>query len=153
MGLFGKKEKDIIYPSIIHVGGLNVPDYCACKVVLGKINLTIICAGNEFILDIKKIRNVDFQMDIDEKQFIKSSLTKGVIGAAAFGVSGAIIGSAPKTKTKREVKCYAIISYENSNGEYKSIVLRDELPNTSQCAKLVDALKMRIKAQVNRVEL
>ena len=153
MGLFKKKEKDLEYSSIIHIVGLDVPENCKCKVILKKVNLIILCAGNEYSLNIEKIKNVDFQIDVDEKQLLKSSLLRGAVGAAAFGVAGAVVGSSPKVKNKREVKCYAIISYENKNGENENFVLRDELPNTTQCAKLVDELKKRIKTQINKVEL
>ena len=68
-------------------------------------------------------------------------------------MTGAIIGSAPKTKTKRNVKCYAIISYEDVQGEYKTFLLRDEIANTGICSGLVDTLRPRINQQINRVEL
>lgn len=153
-----QKKKDIQegihrYNSLIHVGGLNAPENCKASVTLSKNTLTVNCGGNEFVLDIPKIKNVDFQLDIDEKQYLKSSFTKGVVGAATFGVAGAVIGSAPKTKIKREVKCYAIISYESVHGDYKTFILRDEFPNTQVCAGLVDAIKPVIKSQTNRVRL
>lgn len=141
------------YTSLIHVGGLDAPENVSCNVILSPIDLKIVCGGKEFSLQLKKIRNVDFQLDINEKQYLKSSMAKGMIGAAAFGMAGAIIGSAPKTKTKREVKCYAIIAYESAPGEYKNFVLRDEYANSGQCSKLVDTLKPRINSQVNKVEL
>lgn len=141
------------YHSLMHVGGLNVPENLSCDVILSPMELKIACGGNEFSLQIGKIRNVDYQLDIDEKQYLKSSMAKGIIGAATFGVAGAVIGSAPKTKTKREVKCYAIIAYESSTGEYRNFILRDEYPNSGQCARLVDALRPRINSQVNKVEL
>lgn len=141
------------YHSLMHVGGLSVPENLSCNAILSPMELKIICGGNEFSLQVEKIRNVAYQLDIDEKQYLKSSTAKGVIGAATFGVAGAVIGSAPKTKTKREVKCYAIIAYENSSGEYKNFVLRDEYPNSGQCSRLVDTLKPRINSQINKVEL
>lgn len=141
------------YDNIIHIGGLSAPENCKCTVVLNPSNLMIECGGNEFSLNIAKVRNVDFQLDIDEKQYLNSSLAGGIAGAALFGVSGAVIGAAPKTKTKREVKCYAIISYENIQGEFQTFILRDEIANLSRCAKLVDALKPMINVQVNKVEL
>nr|DAY49568.1 MAG TPA: hypothetical protein [Caudoviricetes sp.] len=141
------------YDSIIHIGGLNAPENCKCTVVLNSSSLVIVCGGNEFTLNIAKVRNVDFQLDIDEKQYLKSSMAGGIAGAALFGVSGAVIGAAPKTKTKREVKCYAIISYEDAQGAFRTFILRDEVPNLSRCAKLVDTLKPMIKVQVNKVEL
>lgn len=141
------------YRDIIHIGGLNVPKNCKCSVILNPEGLTIQCGGNEFFLRLDKIKNVDYQLDIDEKQYLKSSMLKGMAGAAAFGVSGAVIGSAPNTKTKREVKCYAIISYGEAQDDYKMFILKDEFPNTNVCAKLVDTLKPLIKTQTNRVEL
>jgi len=141
------------YASLIHVTGLNVPGECKASAILSRNAFTVNCVGNEFVLDISKIRNVDFQMNIDEKQYIESSLAKGIVGAVTFGVAGAVIGSAPKTKKRREVKGYAIISYENMQGNYNTIILRDEFPNSKVCALLVDKMKPMIKSQVNRVEL
>lgn len=141
------------YRDIIHIGGLNVPENCKCSAVLRPEGLTVQCGGNEFFLRLDKIKNVDYQLDIDEKQFLKSSMLKGMAGAAAFGVSGAVIGSALNTKTKREVKCYAIISYGEAQDDYKMFILKDEFPNTNVCAKLVDTLKPMINPQINRVEL
>lgn len=141
------------YDNMIHVGGLEVPENCKCTAALSQEGLTITCAGKELLLRTNKIRNVEYQLDIDEKQYLKSSLAKGIAGAAMFGVSGAIIGSAPKTKTKREVKCYAIISYEGSDGQFKTFIVKDELPNLSCCAKLVDTLRPMIQARTNKIEL
>lgn len=141
------------YNSIVHIGGLNAPENCKCTAILNPDKLVIECGGNEFSLSIGKIRNVDYQLDIDVKQYLTSSMAGGIAGAALFGVSGAVIGSAPKTKTKREVKCYAIISYEDDQGAFHTFLLRDEVPNLSRCAKLVDTLKPMIKVQVNKVEL
>lgn len=141
------------YDSIIHVGGLSAPENCKCTAVLNPEGLNVLCGGNEFFLRLEKIRNVDFQLDIDEKQYLKNSMIGGMAGAAMFGISGAIIGSSPKTKTKREVKCYAIISYDDGRGQYHTFILRDEIANLNRCAKLVDTLKPMIQQKVNKVEL
>lgn len=141
------------FDCIMHVCGLAVPANCRCSAVIDSEGFTVICSGNEFLLRISKIRNVDFQIDIDERHYLKSSLAGGIIGAAAFGVSGAVIGSAPKAKIKREVKCYAIISYEDDQGVYRTFILQDEFANLNRCAKLVDILKPLVKTQVNKVEL
>ena len=141
------------YNSVIHVGGLAAPENCKASVMLSPTTLTVNCGGSEYALNIEKIRNVDFQLDVNETQYLKSSFAKGVVGAAVFGMPGAIIGSAPKTKTKRNVKCYAIISYEDAQGEYRTFLLRDEVANTRVCAGLVDALRPRINQQINRIEL
>lgn len=141
------------FNNMIHVGGLEAPENCKCTATLSEGGLTIACGGNEFLLRLDKIRNVDFQLDIDEKQYLKSSMAKGIAGAAMFGISGAVIGSAPKTKTKREVKCYAIIAYERTDGQFKTFILKDEIANLSRCSKLVETLKPMIQVQTNKVEL
>ena len=153
MGLFGKKDQTKEYTDIVHVVGLPIPENCKCKVMLKTQEMVISGAGTEMTLLYEKIHNVDFQMDIDESIYQKSSLAKGIVGAATFGVAGAVLGSAPKTKTKREVKCYAIVTYQNADGEAQTFVLRDEYPNTQKCAKLIEQLKPQITARMNRVEL
>ena len=44
-------------------------------------------------------------------QHLKSSFAGGVIGAATFGVAGAVIGSRPKEKEKRNVTFYLLVDY------------------------------------------
>lgn len=152
MSIFKKKEDKKTF-SAVHITGLDVPENCVCKVTLDEDDVMIESCGTEYVLKMKNIRNIEFQMGIDEKQHLKSSLVKGVIGAATFGVSGAVIGSRPKEKIKREVTGYAIITYENTNSERMTIVLKDEIPNHFQCAKLYDQLKPKIQSQTDRVEL
>lgn len=153
MGLFQKKEKEIIIDNVLHIAGLNVPDNCKGAVNISNEKLTMRFAGQVLSLNISQINNIDCQMDIDINQYQKSSIAKGIVGAAAFGVAGAIIGSTPKTKEKREVKCYAIISYTNSIGVSDTIVLGDAISNTANCAKLTDKLNPIIKQQIKYTNL
>lgn len=141
------------YNGLLHIGGLEAPENCKASAVISPFAFTVTCAGREYALELERIKDVDYQLDIDEKMYLKTSFIKGVAGAAAFGVSGAVIGSAPKTKVKREVKCYVIVSYESRQGEHKTFILRDERPNTQVCARLTDALKPRISTRIDRVEL
>lgn len=152
MGIFGKKTSIKVF-SVVHIGGLDVPADCKCEISSSVDEIIVRCCGTEYVLKLKNIRNIEYQMDIDEKQYLKSSVIKGVVGAATFGATGAIIGSRPKEKIKREVSGYAIISYESINSECMTIVFKDELPNTLQCARLVDEIKPKIKLQINRMEL
>ena len=147
------KQEGISRYSVIHVGGLPAPENCKAAVALSPTTLTINCGGSEYVLNIEKIRNVDTQLDINEIQYLESSFARGVIGAALFGSSGAIIGSAPRTKTKIKIKGYAIISYEDAQGEYKTFLLRDAAENMNICSRLVDDLRPRVSQQLNRVEL
>ncbi len=141
------------YSPLIHVGGLPAPENCKASVVLTPTAVAVNCGGSEYVLSIGKIRNVDFQLDVNETQYLKSSLVRGMAGAAAFGMVGAIVGSAPKTKTKRNVKCYAIITYEDAQGNNKTFLLKDEVANTQVCSRLVDSLRPKISQRINRVDL
>ena len=147
------EQEGISRYSTIHVGGLAAPENCRADVVLSPIALTVNCAGSEYVLKIEKIRSVNSQLDVNEVQYLESSAARGVIGAVLFGTSGAVIGSAPRTKTKIKIKGYAIISYEDAQGEHKAFLLRDAVENSKNCSRLVDDLQPRINQQINRVEL
>lgn len=135
------------------VAGLNVPDNSMADIVIDKEKLHINVAGNEFIMKLSQITNVDFQVNVDVQQYLESSVMKGIVGAATFGVAGAVIGSAPKTKERKEITGYAIITYQTSNLEYVSILLKDDAANVNYCLTLVNKLKPLINTRVNKVEL
>lgn len=147
MGLFSKKKKNDGYDykgTLRHLFGLEIPENITCTVAIKNNELSIITGANEYTLKIDKIISVDFDMNVDVEKYTKSSIAKGIIGAATFGVAGAVIGSAPKTKEKRNVTCKAIINYENSNGESTYIILEDFEVNSRHAAKLVDKLRTLI---------
>lgn len=139
--------------AILHVSGLSAPEKCKCGVVLTPEKLMITCAGKEYTLPLKRITYVDKKNETEMNYYMKSSFMKGVAGAAMFGMAGAVIGAAPKTKIRREEKVYALISYENTRGEIDSIVLMNEPPNIVQCELLVLRLQERIDQRVRKVDL
>lgn len=139
--------------AIAHVRGLNAVEGAVCEVAINPTNLIINCEGKVYSLPLSRITYVDSKSDINEVKYLKSSLVKGVAGAALFGVSGAVIGSAPKIKTDRQTKEYAIILYKDTRGEENTIILCDMSPNSYICSGLVRALKARIKIQIEKVEL
>lgn len=138
---------------IEHVSGLNAVENTACSIVITPTDLKMTCSGKEYSLPLSRITYVDFKTDVKEIQKLKSSLAKGVAGAAMFGVSGAVIGSVPKTKTVNQVKGYAIIIYKNTHGNEQTIVLCDMSPNSYICSKLVRVLYSHIQTKVEKVEL
>ena len=79
MGLFGKKDQAKEYTDIVHVVGLPIPENCKCKVMLKTQEMVISGAGTEMTLLYERIHNVDFQMDIDESIYQKSSLAKELL--------------------------------------------------------------------------
>ena len=139
--------------SVKHVSGLNAVENIACQVVITPTDLKITCGGKEYSLPLSRITYVDFKSDINEIKYLQSSAVKGVAGAAMFGISGAVIGSAPKTKTDRQVRGYAVILYKDTRGKEQTIVLCDMSPNSFICSKLVIALSARIHTTVEKVNL
>ena len=58
-----KQEGISRYDSLVHVGGLTAPKNCKASVILSPTELTINCGGSKYVLNIAKIRNVDFQLN------------------------------------------------------------------------------------------
>lgn len=141
------------FSALTHVAGLAAVENSSCTAAVSPSSIVIACAGKEYTLPLRRIEYVDYKEDIDETIYQKSSFVKGVAGAAMFGVSGAVIGSAPKTKTKREKKGYAIIGYLAANGKEEIIVLRDEIANFNVCGKIVNTLKARTRTTIKKVQL
>lgn len=156
MGLFFKNNKNELGKfDLRHLAGLDIPSSIYCEVIVYKDKLTIQSENKEFNLKIEKISSVDFDMNLDIEKYTKSSITKGIIGAATFGTVGAIIGSTPKTKEKRLVTCKAIISYENNVGDNSYIIFEDINANAVKgAAKLVDTLRsVIVKQEKLKIEL
>jgi hypothetical protein len=154
---FKKKENGKVDRfDLRHIVGLELPERMYCEVEVYSDRLNIISGNKEYNLKIEKINSVDFDMDIDIEKYTKSSVVKGALGAAMFGVSGAIIGSAPKTKEVRSVTSKAIINYDNSSGTSSYIIFEDFEANTAKgAAKFVDILRPMIidRKEAQKIEL
>lgn len=144
MGLFGKKKDKVKTFDMKHVVGLDLPQDVICSVIVDENQLTIISTAKQFNIKMEKVRGIDFDMNVDIETYMQSSMMKGLIGAATFGVAGAVIGSAPKGKEKRMVTAVATLSY-TSQEETKYIVFQSITPNDSQVAMFTDALRPFIK--------
>lgn len=139
--------------AIEHVEGLGVAEKSQCSAAVSPSSLTITCTGKEYTLPLKRIEYVDYIVDVNEIRYLKSSMAKGIAGAALFGVSGAVIGSAPKTKIKKEETGHAVIGYQDAGGKEKMIILKDKTPDYHICIDLVRTLRPYINTQVEKVEL
>lgn len=123
MGLF--KNKKIERPAgffevyqMKHISGLPIGNdlICVIHVTPDAYEFESIMTKQKIRLDRTKVVSVIKKFDVEKKVQMKSSLVGGVAGAAAFGVTGAIIGSRPKEKVKKEHKIYLSISYQNDGG-------------------------------------
>ncbi len=138
---------------IAHVEGLGVVENTQCSVALDPSNLVISCIGKEYTLPLRRIVYVDFIADTNKIRYLQSSMARGIAGAALFGVSGAVIGSTPKSKVKHEAIGYAVIGYRDAKGEDKVIILKDQTPNSFICRKLVSALTSCVHTRIEKVNL
>ena len=141
------------FPSLAHVDGLEAAEKSPCSVILNDSSLMISGAGKEYTLPLKRITYVDYIADADKTRYLESSAAKGIMGAALFGVSGAVVGAAPKTKTAHEETGYAVIGYRDAGGREKRIILKDQTVNSYRCSKLVRALNICIHTKVEKVNL
>ena len=120
--MFGKKKEKIKEIVGNHVSGLDIPNV-AVSVVLSQTGLKIAAPSikKEYNLTLERIRNISWYNEVEFEKHIKSSLLGGVIGTAAFGAAGAVIGSRPKEKEKRKVQFYLLVEYPDNK-----IILQSE---------------------------
>ncbi len=148
------KAKGIVrYTPLIHVSGLEAVEGSECTAMVTPSDLVLVCMGKEYTLPLNRISYVTCNENIQEERYVTSSTAKGVAGAAVFGVNGAIIGSAPSTRTRLQTQDRAVIVYRSARREESVIVLRDVPPNRVRCSALIDTLRSRIQIRTEKVQL
>lgn len=146
--MFGKKEKAKSC-SGNHISGLDVPENAVIVFNLYKdraiFNVTEL--KKEYSISLDRIQSISFHHETEIEKYTTSSLGSAVVGAAAFGVIGAIIGSRPKTKERRNVSFFLIVEYDN-----KFIVI--EATDGFRVGQVVDYFKkLKPSSGTQRVEL
>lgn len=108
-----KKSKKFITGT--HVSGLDIGKTLV-SLCLSDDGLLISAPifKKEFNLPLNKIENLGYYNDVEVEKHLKSSFVGGVIGAASFGVTGAVIGSRPKEKQTRKVTHYLLVNYPDN---------------------------------------
>ena len=129
----------------IHFSGLDIPNI-PVTLTLSEAGIVIVTSTlqKEYTIDIGAIKNISCYHEEEFEKYMKSSLVGGVIGAAAFGVPGAIIGSRPKEKSKRKVTFYLLVDYSD-----KQIVISSE--DGFSIGSIVDLFRA-INPQTNSVQ-
>lgn len=126
--MFGKKKTTRSVGGA-HVTGLPVPESTFVQVILAPEGLTLTAvlqgAGKpveqKFTLELDKVKNIRILNEAEVKQIIEQSAPGMLLGAAAFGVVGAMIGGRVKTKEQTVIKNLLVLDYVS--GEEKQIVL------------------------------
>ena len=125
--MFGKKKQEgkIVGTTLIDGLPLNQDSNVIMKLTDDKVLLiaTFAKGGNkEFEIDISKVTGIEYKTETEINNIISQSAPGMIIGAAAFGVLGAMIGGRVKTKQINTVSHFLIINYQS--GEDKQIILQ-----------------------------
>ena len=122
--MFGKKKVNGKVIGATLVEGLPISEGSDLVVKLTDEGLTLIVASTkqEFEIDISKLTLIDNKNEVEMQQIVKQSAPGMIIGAATFGLLGAMVGGRVKTEEKKIVTHFVIINYNSS--EDKTIVLK-----------------------------
>lgn len=137
-----KEKKSIRTLFGTHVSGLDI----------GKAQVSICLSDNgllisapsmkkEFSLLLNNIQTLGYYNEVEIEKHLKSSLAGGIIGAATFGVAGAVIGARPKEKQKHKVTSYILIDYTDGQ-----III--EAYDAISVGKMIDYFR-KLKPQAN----
>lgn len=150
--MFGKKVKNEMVTLGNLVEGVPVPQNSDLSIKLTPGAVTITGSGQEFEIDSSKLTLVDLKSDVEMEKIIQQSAPGMIIGAVTFGVIGAMIGGRVKTKEKRTVNHFLLISYLSD--ELKTIVI-DVTKDWYNAAQLVDYFRKLnpTYAKTNKVSL
>lgn len=114
--MFGKKKEAGITGSLI--SGLEIPEGSGVHVTVSPDNVKMVAIVNvgkvykkEFNLAISKIKTVRLMNEQEIKQVVEQSAPGMILGAAAFGIIGAMIGGRVQTKEKKTLKQILVIDY------------------------------------------
>lgn len=123
--MFGKKKKNGKVIGTTLVEGLPLSEGSDLIVKLTDEGLTLIAAATrqEFEIPMSKLTMVDYKNEVEMKQIIKQSAPGMIIGAATFGLLGAMVGGRVKTEEKKIFTHFMIINYHKV-GEDKTIVMK-----------------------------
>lgn len=136
---------------IIYVNGLNVPSGTNGYVTLTKKELSYQLAGNQFNISIDKITYIGIDTETDIQNIATQSGTGMIIGAATFGLIGAMVGGRIKNKEKKIHKYFLVVNYESSEGDIKYIV--SQVDSTIDKAKNLILECMKFGSMKHRQEI
>ena len=131
----GKKKQEGRIALGNHIDGLPIPQKSDLTIKLVPEGLSILGNGQEFEINISKITFIDYRSETEMDKVIHQSAPGMFLGAAGFGVIGAMVGGRVKTKKKRNVSHFMIINYQSD--ELKSIVV-DMTKDWYKGAQLID---------------
>ncbi len=149
--MFGKKKNEtnekVTFGNLVE--GLSVPQNTKLNLKLTPDLFSLTGNNQEFEINFSKLQLIDIKSDVEMEKIISQSTPGMVIGAATFGIVGAMIGGKVKTKEKRVVSHFLIINYNSD--ELKSIVL-NVTEDWYNAAQLVDYFR-KLKPNVTPIKV
>ncbi len=127
-----KKKQDgkICLTTLIDGLPLNQDTNLIMKLTVEKLIIIVSKTKQEFEIEISKLISVEYKTETEISNIINQSAPGMIIGAAAFGILGAMIGGRVKTKQVKTVNHFLIINYQS--GEEKQIVLQTNDGNSAK---------------------
>lgn len=111
--MFGKKKE--IKKQVVgsFISGLELPEQVVVLVTLTgeQVSISAPSLKKEYTISLDRVLNISEVQETEVETVMKSSLAKGLIGASAFGLVGAIVGSQPTAKQKKIVHSFLLIEY------------------------------------------
>lgn len=156
--MFGK-ERDFTSVGPL-IDGLPAPSgtMIIAKLLPEGFNIKALIGKNKndwqtFELSIEKIERLHLINEKEIQQIIEQSAPGMILGAAAFGVLGAMVGGRTKTKEKVKIKTLFVIDY--LSGEKKQIVLdvSNNLKDTERVIKRFHEMKPESNQPRQPIEL
>jgi len=145
--MFGKKKND--KPDAVgnHASGLDLPEGQLVSVTLTdeQVIIKAPAAKKEYSITLDRVTGVSQYDDVEIQSHMKSSLARGIAGAVAFGLAGAVIGSQPKEKKKRVIHMFLVIDYVDG----QIIITSDVCYRFSDVVKKFNELKPQTEQKIS----
>ncbi len=127
--MFGKKNKNerTVWGNLI--SGLDAPNNADImfKLTPSGAILNLYMEQKTFEINISKITNVQWYDETNMEKILHQSAPGMIIGAAAFGLIGAMIGGRVKTKEVKTTNHFVIINYTSNEQGQITIKTNDSL--------------------------
>lgn len=142
-------DKGKCFKSVVHLGGLEVPQNCEGVIWLKGRELIMEFNGDKAILNIDRIIDVEGTYDVRVETYEKKTgFVKGMAATAAFGLPGAVLSSIPKTKKRENLITDVTITYRNKMEIPQKLYFRDaEDSLIVNCARLFNILSHLVKKE------
>lgn len=99
-----------------HISGLDIgEEKTTITLTENGLKIAPMNRPTEFDLSLDKINSINTYDKLEVEKYVKSSLTKSIIGGVAFGLPGALAGAAPTEKKRYNANTYLVIDYSDGD--------------------------------------